>query len=223
MKIKYWFIFASIIFVILSFVSLSCKKDDENQIIVKGSITDPKTGSGIAGCSVYLDGKILSSGVYNDNFSEIASATTDGSGQFEIKTDWQVVSQYRIRAFKLNYFENSSLVSAESIPKGGTYSTTINISPVAWVRLNVTNIVGFNNDDQIQYKFASTPQTCFDCCGNQFIVGDGATYSSTMKCKVIGNRYNKFYWTVRRNGDTNPFSDSIFCPSFDTTVKVINY
>ncbi|MEI6346896.1 MAG: hypothetical protein WCP69_03010 [Bacteroidota bacterium] len=214
--------FISLVFIVL-FVGLSCKKEDADNIIIKGTVINPNTGSPIAGAYVYVDGSILSSGVYNENFTEIASGVTDASGQFEIKTAWQVVSRYRLRSFKTNYFDYTSILEAEAIPKGGTYNAAITILPAAWVRLNVTNIIGFDNNDQIQYKFASTPQSCTDCCSSQFMVGNGASYRASTKCRVIGNSYNKFYWTVLRNGIINPFADSVYCTAFDTAVLNINY
>jgi hypothetical protein len=55
------------------------------------------------------------------------------------------------------------------------------------------------------------------------VVGNGASYRASTKCRVIGNSYNKFYWTVLRNGIINPFADSVYCTAFDTAVLNINY
>lgn len=199
----------------------ACKKEDKENIIITGTVINPQNGSPISGAKVYLDGKILNGGVYNDNYSEIANATTDASGTFEIKTPYQVVSSYKIRAFKNNYFDYSKIIASESIEKGSTYSTTLSILPVSWVKLNINNVLNYS-EDEIQYKYSGTPLSCFDCCSNQFLIGTGS-YHTTYKCKVVGNQYNKFYWTVRRNGLTNPFTDSIYCAAFDTTVLNINY
>ncbi len=208
---------------VVSFITIfigSCKKDDEN-IIVSGTVVDPQNGNPISGANVYLDGKILSSGIYNESYSEIASAITDASGHFEITTAWQVVSSYRLRAFKRNYFDSQTIVAAESISKGATYSTSLSLFPASWVRLNINNVVGYA-DDEIQYKFTSTPQSCADCCSNSFLIGSG-NYHTAYKCRAVGNRYNKFYWTVRKNGVTNPFTDSVYCVAFDTATININY
>lgn len=206
--------------IFMAFALLSCKKDDE-KITVTGTVVDPQSGNGISGVNVYLDGKILNSGIYNEDYSEIASATTDGSGNFKIETDWQVVSCYRIRAFKNNYFENQAVVPAESISKGQTYSTSLSMLPASWIRVNINNMVGYA-DDEIQYKFTSTPQTCMDCCHNSFLIGSG-NYHAVYKCRAVGNRFNRFYWTVKRDGLTNPFADSVYCAAFDTTTLNINY
>lgn len=220
MNLKTWLFIGSVL--LGSTIHQACKKEENQQITVKGTVTNLQSGSALSGAVVYLEGKLLNSGIYNNSFSVIASSTTNGSGQFEIKTDWQVVSQYRIRVYKLNHFETLSVVSAESIPKGSTYSTSFAISPIAWVRMNVRNAVGMA-DDEIQYKFSSTPQSCYDCCSNDYIVGTGATYTNSYKCKVIGDRDNTFYWTVKRNGITTPSSSSRYCPAFDTTVLNIVY
>lgn len=205
---------------ILSIVISSCKKEDET-IVINGTVIDPQSGNPISGAKVYLDGKILSSGIYNDSYSEIASTTSDASGHYEISTKWQVVSSYRIRAFKNNYFDNQTIVPAESITKGTTYTSSLSLLPAAWVRLNINNVVGYS-EDEIQYKFLGTPQMCNDCCNNQFLIGAG-NYHTIYKCRAIGNKFNKFYWTVRRNGTTNPFTDSVYCAAFDTATLNINY
>jgi len=221
MKNNFTFIFKTgIVSILMAILIFSCKKE-ESDIVVSGNVVDPQNGSVIAGAHVYLDGKILSGGIYNDNYSEIASTTTDASGHFELKTPWQVVSEYRIRVFKNNYFDNQSIVAAESIPKGGTYTNSFSLLPAAWVRLNINNVVGYNTDE-IMYKYAQTPQSCMDCCTNQFLTGSG-NYHAIYKCKAVGNKYNKFYWTVKRNDIINPFSDSVYCPAFDTTTLNISY
>jgi hypothetical protein len=215
--------FISSIFFAIGFIAIllgSCKKDDED-IIITGTVVDPQSGSPISGANVYLDGKVLNSGIYNEDYSEIASATTDGSGHFEIKTAWQVVSSYRIRAFKNNYFDEQIDVPAESISKGDTYTASLSLLPAAWVRLNINNMVGYA-EDQIQYKYSGTPQSCADCCNNSFLTGTG-NYHAVYKCRAVGNKYNKFYWTVLRNDIMNPFTDSVYCVAFDTATININY
>lgn len=213
---------SSIIFALGLFAIIlgSCKKDD-NDIIVTGTVVDPQSGNGISGVNVYLDGKILNSGIYNEDYSEIASATTDGSGNFKIETTWQVVSCYRIRAFRNNYFENQFVVPAESISKGQTYSTSISILPAAWIKVNINNMVGWA-DDEIQYRFLDTNYSCMDCCHKSFLIGSG-NYHTVYKCRAVGNKINGFYWTVKRDGITHPFADSVYCVAFDTTTLNINY
>jgi hypothetical protein len=204
----------------LAVTLLSCKKDDD-KIMVTGTVVDPQSGIGISGVNVYLDGKILNSGIYNEDYSEIASATTDGSGNFKIETAWQVVSCYRIRVFRNNYFENQLVVPAESISKGQTYTAALTMLPAAWIRVNINNMVG-SADDEIQYKFTSTPQSCMDCCHNSFLIGSG-NYHAVYKCRAVGNKINGFYWTVKRDGVTSPNADSVYCVAFDTTTLNINY
>lgn len=199
----------------------SCKKEDDENIIISGTVTNPQNGRVISGVNVYLDGKILDGGVFNDNYSEIASGTTDASGKFEIKTAYQVVSSYRIRAFKTNYFDASNIISSESIQKGSNYTNNLSILPAGWVRLNINNVVNLPGDE-IHYKYAGTPQSCYDCCSNEYLIGTG-NYHATYKCKVVGNSYSKFYWTVTRNGIINPFTDSVYCAAFDTTVFNLGY
>lgn len=199
----------------------SCKKEDDENIIVSGIVTNPQNGSPISGVNVYLDGKILNGGVYNDNYSGIASGTTDASGKFEIKTAFQVVSSYRIRTYKINYFDASNIISSESIQKGSAYTNNLSVLPVGWIRLNINNVVNWPNDE-IHYKYTGTPQSCYDCCNNEYLIGIG-NYHATYKCKVVGNTYSKFYWTVTRNGIINPFTDSVYCAAFDTAVLNIGY
>lgn len=215
---KTFLLISLIAFTILIF---SCKKEEDENIIVSGTVVNPQNGSAVAGAKVYLDGKILNSGVYNDNYSEIASATSDASGKFEIKTAYQVASSYRIRTFKNNYFDVSNIVSSESIQKGSTYTANLSILPVGWVKLNINNVVNYA-DDEIQYRYASTPQSCYECCSNEYLIGIGS-YHTTYKCKVVGNANSLFYWTVKRNGIINPFNQTLYCTAFDTTVLNINY
>ncbi len=212
-----------VLFLILFFgiFITSCKKEDKDSIIVKGTVINPKNNAPISGAYVYLDGKILSGGVYNDNYSEIASATSDAAGNFEINTPFQVVSAYRIRVFKNNYFDSSTNVPSDDITKGGTYTTSLSLLPAAWVKLNLNNVVNWP-DDEINYRYTGAPESCIDCCNNQFLSGVGS-YHTTYKCKLVGDGYAKFYWTVKRNGITNPFTDSVYCPSFDTAVINISY
>lgn len=210
-----------LLILIICFFIGSCKKENEDVIIVKGTVLNPKNNSPISGAKVYLDGKILNSGIYNDNYSEITSATSDAAGNFEINTPFQVVSGYRIRVFKNNYFENSTIVASDLIGKGDTYTTSLNLVPVAWIKVNLNNVVNWP-DDEINYKFTGATQSCIDCCHNQFLQGVG-NYHAIYKCKLIGDSYGRFYWTVKRDGATNPFADSVYCTAFDTTVLNINY
>ncbi len=202
---------------------ISCKKDEDKEITVTGEIKDP-TGAAISGVRVSLQGTILSGGTYNTGFSEMAYATTDAGGKYEIKTKWQVVSKYRIIAIKTNFFDYKTELTSNTIPAGESYTNNILVYPIAWIKLNVVNTSGCDSNDVISYRISSPPsQVGFDCCSNEYFIGKGQFFSAATKCKSIGNSNAIFEWSVQKSGAIHTYQHNMFCVAFDTTTFNLNY
>ncbi len=200
----------------------ACKKEEKN-IKLSGIITDV-AGNKVSGVVVTLQGTLLQGGAYSSGFSDIATATTDANGFYEIETKWQTVDKYKITLFKYNYFENSYQYIADEIPSGKAVTKDLKINPVAWIKIIVNNVDPDSDSDRISFKYDSEDlPLCSDCCNNTPVLGYGMIYSKIVKCRLSGNKYAKISWTVQKGGSIINYSEDVFCTAFDTTTYNINY
>ena len=217
------FYFGLVLFFI-SFLLLetSCKKE-EKKIKVWGYVADA-SGNKVSGVRVNLQGTLLEGGSYSSGFSDIASSTSNTSGNYDISTEWKVVYKYKIKLFKQNYFDNSYEYLANDIPSGAEVNKNLVIHPVAWIKIVVNNVNPYDDNDQISYKYdENEPFNCYDCCNNSSIVGNGMLYSNVLVCKLKGNATAKVMWVVKKDNIIQSYSQNIFCNAFDTTEVSINY
>lgn len=209
-----------ILFLLTIVVSFSCKKDD-NKIKIKGNVYDPQLKETVSGAFVSISSSKVSGGVYNPNYVEITSTTTDGSGNFEMEIAIGKVGGYKLFINKDQYFENEVEITPEAMEANDTYTGSYNIYPEAWINLHVKN-VGFYYDE-IRYHFSKGALQCSQCCSSEWITGTGYSYDETTNCRVYGNSYVEINYITKKGNDTYNNTDSVYCEAFKTTNHEIQF
>ncbi|MCF8298405.1 MAG: carboxypeptidase-like regulatory domain-containing protein [Saprospiraceae bacterium] len=211
----------SLILILLIFISsFSCKKDD-NKVKIKGNVYDPQLNQAVSGAYVSISSSKITGGVYNPNYVEITSTTTDASGNYEMEITIEKVGGYKLFINKDKYFENEVLITTEAMEANDTYSGTYDIYPEAWINLHVQN-VGFYYDE-IKYHFAKGALQCSQCCNSEWVTGIGYSYDETTNCRVHGNSYIEINYLTKKGNDTYNNTDSVFCKVFETTNHEITF
>ncbi len=213
-------IFSILFFIIIIFIT--CNKD-EKEIEVKGRVYDPQLVKYLSGATVRISSSKIVSGVYNSNYQEITSATTDKDGNFSFTIAVEKVSGYRLNVNKDDYFDYTVDIEPEILEENDTYSDSYNLYPECYINLHVKNVTPFDGNDKISYKFTSGTLNCFQCCNDGITTGNGKNYEETKICRVHGNQYVGINWIVTKNSNTFSSSDSIYCPAFQTVYYQIHY
>ncbi|NVO02668.1 MAG: carboxypeptidase regulatory-like domain-containing protein [Bacteroidetes bacterium] len=211
-----------ILVICLTLFFASCQKD-EKKVTFSGTIVDSYSNNPISGASVTLASKKIESGVYNSNFQNITTISTDANGQYSIESPFESVIAYKIFVGKSNYFDFSTEINSNDVPNGSNYNATYSISPAAYIKLHIKNNVPFDSLDMISYSYKNTQPGCIDCCNNNIFQGIGQLFETTFKCKTFGNTTNKIEWRVTKNGTMVLHSQDVFCAPFDTTNFEILY
>jgi len=210
--------FLLIIFLVICFANVGCKKK-QNKISIRGYLFDPKQNISVAGALVTISSSKISSGVYNSNYQDIATTTTDASGNFSFDFTEEATAGYRFYIRKDKYFDYTVDVSADDITHEQAYTPTFNLYPEAYLKLGIKNIAPADSTDAITYYLTSGFLECYQCCTNTYFHGYGVSYDTVMKCKTYGSNMATVNYIV--NGTLH--IQNIFCTPYDTTFYQINY
>lgn len=210
-------------FFLLIFLLVTACGKNERYIQVSGKISDQGFNKAGDAVTVKLKSSKIESGVFNSNYTEVASAITDASGNFSMEVLVEKASGYRFLVSKTDYFESEIDVTTETFEKNETFTANYDIYPKAIIKLVVNNTSPQGLDDEIKYRFTDIEQECKTCCNNSTITGSGPDYSSTSECDVRGQKMFHINWVVSKKGNQNLYSDSIWVEAFKTTTYNINY
>lgn len=200
----------------------SCKKD-KNKIEINGRVYDPNSGTYLANATVTISSSRISSGFYNSNYSDITSAVTDANGNFTLEFEREKSSGYRFFIRKDKYFDVITDVPDADIVPGTIYTPTFELLPEGFIRLHVKNNQPWNSADFVAFSYNSGNISCYQCCNSVINKGYGMTFDTTTFCKTSGNHNVIINWHYTKMGTDVAFSDTIFCPQFDTAYYEILY
>ncbi len=200
----------------------SCKKDDENTIIVKGIITDANLKTPIANAEVTFWASRIQNATYNSNYISLATTYTDANGNYVLQITKGKDAGFRITAEKAKYFGQTADIVVDALP-AGTHTLNYSIYPEAFFKMNVKNNTPINNSDFISYWFYNTQPTGANCCNNLAINFTGQFYENTVKCRTFGGQNIIVKWNVKKNNVVTYNESTIYCTPFDTTTFDLNY
>jgi hypothetical protein len=215
--------FLLIIFLVICIANVGCKKK-QNKISIRGYLFDPKQNISVAGALVTISSSKISSGVYNSNYQDIATTTTDASGNFSFDFTEAATSGYRFYIRKDKYFDYTVDVSADDITHEQAYTPTFNLYPEAYLKLEVKNTTPYDSADFISFRMTTGFLECYQCCTNTIFKGYGETYDTIMKCKTYGSSTVTLNWTVTKNAlPPINHNQNVYCTPYDTTFYQISY
>jgi hypothetical protein len=200
----------------------SCRKD-KNKITINGTVYDPNIKTYVSGANVTISSSRVTNGVYNSNYADIATTTTDGNGAFTFEFDKEKSAGYRIYVSKADYFDYTVDISDDNIIPGTPYTPNYTIYPVGYIKLHVKNTQPYDSLDFIAYSYASGYLSCYECCTNTTFKGYGDAFESTTKCKTYGSQDIIVSYHITKNSIDVAYTDTFFATPFDTTVFNLYY
>lgn len=202
-------------FILTSLMLCTCKKDDL-QLLISGIVEDPNQQIAVAGAHVVLTGQVLEGGSFNNNFNQLATATTNANGQFSMEFERKTVANYRIQVEREGYLNNQIEFSGDQVRPDETYNTTVQILPEAWSKVRLSNQNPFDEEDRLAFRYVDATLACA-CCDEQTVVLFGMNADSSWTCKYQGAYWMHYWYQTERDGIVQSFGDSIFLAPHDTT------
>ena len=95
-------------FTLLAFVLLaiaSCKKEKRNVHILKGTVTDGRTGSGLSGCFVEVEQQVLSDGTFGGVYNSAVTGSTGSAGEYNLEWERENMVEVRLVVERDDYIE----------------------------------------------------------------------------------------------------------------------
>jgi hypothetical protein len=198
----------------LTFVLLSsCGKQGFTR--VEGRVLEKGSNKPVANANVIFYQCVAGEGFGSSAIcTEIDTAVTDTNGNYVFTREEESndVINYRIDAFKGNY-------SSEGLTTAQSGKTTKNVDFVmranAWVKFHIKNVNPFDDEDRLALLVFNS--------SNDGIFFGKKIDTSFVHGIFLGNFYNKFTYSVKKNSSYKQYTDSIFCKPLDTVFYEIKY
>lgn len=210
------------VFFIGIFFCISCKKNTDTTIDIRGSVSDRINDLPIEGVSVLLEIKDFGGTTFTNSFSELATTLTNENGNYEISFQNSNAIEYRFTFSKLDHFSDQIIVNPDLLSINQLNTIDYDIYSSSYLILNISNSVPFNSNDELilgSELISSSVGSCF----SNIISLSGANADTTIECEVYGNQRVKFDYFVTKDNFTSSYSDSVFCSAGDTLTKYIFY
>ncbi len=220
------FILLACVLCLLS-VLLTCKKD-KNTIHIKGTVYDPNQKINVQGAHVILQSSTVQSGIYSGSYQDIATGTTDASGNFNFDIAVARVIGYKIIINKDKYFYSETDIGPQNWSGGNTYNPVYNIYPIGYVKLYIENTHPYDLEDLVLYTisipdYAKLYPYCSGCCSDTARSGKGMYFRATFKCITQGATKTNISWDFTHNGIDIKLDTNLYCLPSDTTFIKIQY
>ena len=206
---------------ILLFVA-SCKKKS-NDIIITGKVYSPNESTYLQGVKVSLKGQLFQNNTWNSNYQEIASVTTDASGQYRIEHENFRTNGLKLVSSKSQYITSEKNLNFEEIIPGEEFTANMTIYPQSFLLIKVKNTIPANDDDQITVHLDLPTQDCETCLQSGNILFEGADVNDTIAGIVYGKQDYTVKWTVNSNGQIQQYSQTVHSNINDTATVNITY
>ena len=196
----------------------SCNKK-EITFDFAGEITDKLTGNAISGVEFQLSKKTVQNGTTSANYLFVGSDLSDFQGNYQLSTDYDKVTSFKLRYRKALYFpiefeETSANVSTENL---NIYNQ--DMEPQSWIEFDIENFGGAE-DDHLKILTQKFREGCENCAENTSYSYYGALDTSIFYATTAG-QYVKFTFIDVSDGYSQ--SDSLYAEPFDTVRFEFNY
>lgn len=211
-------------FVFAALVFSACKKEEKIITLrIEGHITDPNLGSSLGGVRVAISANEVSSGIWNNAFSEIAHCTTESDGLFSFAFEQINAGEFRVDFEKPGYFEQQNIINPDAFSPENPHYDDYEMYSEAWFKIDIVNVNPFDAGDYILYKQLRGTGNCSSCCTATQHQLFGENIDTTFTCLLYGDQWVTYDYIVFKDNQANSFSDSVFAVRNDTTSVVLQY
>lgn len=208
------------LFISITLLTTGCQKT-QDYFEFDLTIVD-QNGNSVSGAQVKgFIRPVGSNGVGNYELRE--SATTDASGQLNIKIDKESAFGFRFDISGGGHFDSSHEIMADDVPVTKAYVGELVLASQSWFRLNIQNT---SDAVAVFWNTISEAPSCETCCvevpGEHVL--QGVEVDTTFICTLYGDqnfeldgKYTDAQIVV------HPFNHTLFAPAGDTLVFNLVY
>jgi hypothetical protein len=199
-----------LLIIALTFLLINCKKEENKNFILKGTVRDARSGAPLGNASVLAEQQLLEGGSFGGFFSEAASGNTSGSGNYELQWDNANIVEARVTGSAVGYIARVYNLRAASFEPGKEISQNIDLHPEANIAVRVLKSGVVPNASQLNFRFENAEFDCL-CCNNTWRNINSNAADSTFQCRVYGDTWLRYRYEVLNSGDAVFMRDSIYC------------
>jgi hypothetical protein len=199
----------------------ACKKKS-NELIIEGRVISSVSGNGIAGTEIKLFGNGLNSGVYNPNFSSIASASSGNDGMYRLMFENPNPVQYKCKFSANNYLEKDVLLNPDEILATQPFLFDVAMLPKGLVHFQFSNEQPGSSSDLMTFQLADYGLDCA-CCPSSLISFSGPVINYDQICALPAERWHKYVYFTLKNGTSNTQLDSVWVSQGQTASVMIGF
>ena len=201
-----------------------CKKEGNNdQVVIKGRITDALTGDAANDVSIKLFIKGIVDGVFNNNFQLIAEDQSDVNGNYQIQFSKGTPTTYRFQVSGDGYYNLQQDENPDDFSVNNENEFDLEINSRAWLKVRVVDEGTVNNGDMVTFGLSTENNACENCCSSSIIEISGSV-DDTQVCELFGGSY-AYVNGVAVDANFGPMDihDSVLIQPFDTTMMTISF
>lgn len=226
----------------LSFIYVtSCKKENQDKVVVEGIILDDQSKKPLDGIVIYIDGIKTPSGmgIITDGKRErVGQTTTDVNGHYRV--DLKLFKSVERLAFYINpahrkegYADRHTDTDLSSINVNAVSRFDFTLHPTALLEVKFKNVNPVSDSDRFYFSnysggFGGTRGTIkLENCGSItpkdsfFWIGKDVCGTSTID--AMAGLYTYVFWTVEKNAIRKQFKDSVYVKKGVVNSLNINY
>lgn len=208
----------------LTTVVFSCSKKKTMKTIM-GRVYNPITNLAIQDIEVVITDNTLCSDLYGcGGFNHLATSNSDSNGNYELEYEEgniRAVSPYRAT----NYRPTTPIVLIENDSE-----IDILLVPISSLQIKIKNVNCFNDQDRltITRTYNETVRYIDDLPADSFYDYDfeysfSGCMNQTLNKQDVLMGWRFYEGTVRKNGITTPFFDSVYVPENEEKYWILEY
>jgi hypothetical protein len=213
-------VLSTFVIMLLFLISFSgCNENEE--IIIGGTITSYPDQEPINGAEVKLSAQLIDQGSFNSTFRTLETEYTAEDGSFEIKID-----PVRANEFKLDIscetYRSKSIEFYLDESKSEKY---INENLVLYASLSVhikNTYTPVSASDLLKIRIQGIPDACDNCSGSDFTYLEGANIDTVLIYQVTGNDEVLVEYSVDKEEDSYHTMRK-YCQPGDSNMIQITY
>ncbi len=199
----------------------ACKKESDTYSL-QGFVMNIQNSQPLENVNVTIKKQVVQSGVFNNNFIAAANYTTSTDGSFYVNWPRENFAALRIVCEKNQFITVTKDLNLQNFTSHSYQTMSVQMNPEAFIHVRIRNLNITAPTDNFAFTFTNANFDCA-CCANGLKSFSGAEVDSTFECKLYGDTWLKYQKFIATSEADTILTDSIYCPSFQTTLLDITY